>query len=388
VKTTLAFVVLLPTLAAGASASVVWPEAKVSSPAYQADAFHDGFVADPKLEPPLKQKWEDNFGSGVSYPIVGGSFVFVTSGSTFYALRAHDGKTAWTATAPSGTDSWIGAAYDSDKIFVQAEYAFSYQPSLYAFGAKSGKPLWAASLPGQYAFSSPPVATGGIVYTGGAGTGGTVYAFNEKTGAPLWTGEVENGDNSSPVVAGANLYVSYACPQTYDFNAQTGAPVWHYSGPCEGGGGSTAVLNGGLLFVEDSSVYQDVNGLILNASTGAVAGSFDAQFPPAFGGSAEFLVTGGGQTLEALTPATQKTLWTAPLGGGASFLLPPFVVNDVVYEETSAGSLVAYSASSGNVISTYPVSPGSGSAYGMGAGDNLLLVPSGSGSLYAFEHQK
>ena len=171
----------------------------------------------------------------------------------------------------------------------------------------------------------------------------------------------QNGDNSSPVVDKTALYVSYACPQTYDFNPATGSQTWYYSGPCEGGGGSTGVLNNGLLFVEDSDVYQGQDGLILNAASGAVAGSFNSPFPPAFGGGSEYLVESGqsGEELVALDPSTQSTIWTAPLSGGASFLVPPFVVNSVVYEESSTGSLIAYAASSGSVLATYTLATGS-----------------------------
>jgi outer membrane protein assembly factor BamB len=69
-----------------------------------------------------------------------------------------------------------------------------------ASSASTGHVRWAIQLPLQYAFSSPPTAGNGYVYTGGAGSGGTVYAVNETTGALKWTGAVENGDNSSPAV--------------------------------------------------------------------------------------------------------------------------------------------------------------------------------------------
>ena len=41
----------------------------------------------------------------------------------------------------------------------------------------------------------------GIVYVGGAGSGGTLYAVSESAGNVLWTASVQNGDNSSPVKA-------------------------------------------------------------------------------------------------------------------------------------------------------------------------------------------
>jgi outer membrane protein assembly factor BamB len=358
---------------------------KAVSPAFQADARHDGFVEDAKLEPPLKAKWTLSFGSSVSYPIVADGVVVAASGATLFAAKASDGTVLWTAQAPSGTQAWIGVAYDAGHVFAQAEYAFSYEPSLFAFEAKSGKQTWSASLPGQYAFSAPPVVANGLVYTSGAGSGGTVYAFDEKIGGLIWTNEVENGDDSSPVATGTDVYVSYACPQTYDFNALSGKQVWHYNGPCEGGGGATAVLNGGLLFVEDSFVYTNQNGLILNAANGAVAGSFNSPYIPAFADGLEYLVESGpsGESLVALNPTTQASTWSVALSGGASFLTPPFVVNNVVYETLSTGALAAYAAASGDLVASYPLPAGTAQSEGLAAGDNRLIVPDG-GVLYAF----
>jgi len=378
-----ALLLLLFTVSGAASAA----RSGAASVTFQADALHDGFVANSALKLPLKQKWSVNTGGTLTYPVVADGLVISTSGTTLFALRESDGKQVWSVQAASGEGNWVGVAYDSGRIFAQAEYAFNYQPSLFAFKAKTGAPLWSQSLEGQYAFSSPPVAANGFVYTGGAGTGGTVYAFDEKSGKPEWTAEVENGDNSSPVVDKTALYVSYACPQTYDFNPATGSQTWYYSGPCEGGGGSTGVLNNGLLFVEDSDVYQGQDGLILNAASGAVAGSFNSPFPPAFGDGSEYLVESGqsGEELVALDPSTQSTIWTAPLSGGASFLVPPFVVNSVVYEESSTGSLIAYAASSGSVLATYTLATGSnGLPLGIGAGPKILVVPSQSGTIYGF----
>ena len=111
---------------------------------------------------------------------------------------------------------------------------------------RSGRP----SCPANMCSRRRRLRSNGTVYTGGAGSGGTLYAYAESSGHLNWRASVENGDSSSPVVTKAGVFVSYACPQTYQFNPRSGAQVWHYSGPCEGGGGSTAVLHGKFLYVE------------------------------------------------------------------------------------------------------------------------------------------
>ncbi len=111
-----------------------------------------------------------------------------------------------------------------------------------AFDAASGTLLWSVNLPDRSAFTSAPTAVNGTVFIGGAGIGGTVYAVDETNGAVLWTMPVENGDHSSPAVTGGNVYVSYACPQSYAFNAVTGQRLWEHDSCCQGGGGATPVV--------------------------------------------------------------------------------------------------------------------------------------------------
>src|SRR5262249_40956222 len=153
-------------------------------------------------------------------------------------------------------------AYDSGKVFV-----LNFDGLMKAFDAATGNLLWSVSLPGQFIFTSPPTAVNGTVFTGGAGSGGTVYAVNETNGEVLWTMPVENGDNSSPAFSGGSVFVSYVCPQAYAFNATTGQELWHFSGNCEGGGGATPVVHSGQVYVRESSLTQ-TNGLVLDANTG------------------------------------------------------------------------------------------------------------------------
>ncbi len=73
-------------------------------------------------------------------------------------------------------------------------------------------------LPGQYACDSAPTASNGLVYTGAAGSGGTVYALNVVDGGVAWTRAVANGNTSSPAVTPSGVFVSYACTQAWGFN--------------------------------------------------------------------------------------------------------------------------------------------------------------------------
>ena len=353
---------------------------------YQINTTHTGALQTSGINPPLTVKWSVSLPAGTaSYPIVVNGKVFVigfgspTVAPTLYALDARSGSTIWSQPVPAGYGGWVGAAYESGNLFVVPESAPNVTGAMFAFRATDGTQLWNVSLPGQYSFSSAPTAYNGVVYTGGAGSGGTVYAVRETDGAILWTGSVENGDSSSPAVNQTGVYVSYACPQSYRFNAISGKLIWHYSGECEGGGGNTAVLYRGLLYVRDLYNFS-TSGISLSAKNGMLVGpGFNSQYSPAFSNGSGFFVESN--LLSAVDLATGATLWTAIPPNGDSYSVSPIVVNGVVYVGTSAGNLMGYDATSGiEVVAMFLGSPipGGQEIIGMGAGPGLLVVPAGS----------
>lgn len=361
----------------------------LSSVTYQINPAHTGAVQIKGLNPPLVVKWSVNLGAPVSYPLIASGRVFVLAGPdslshvNLYALDGKTGAIVWgPVLIPEGAFSWAAAAYDQGSIFVVPDESNPFgEGAMFAFDASTGNQLWSATLSGQYLFSSPPTAVGGRVYTGGAGSGGTVYAVDETDGKTLWTASVANGDNSSPAVTSTGVYVSYVCPQTYRFNPTTGAQIWHYSGPCEGGGGATPVLYGGSLYVRDSLVNSD-NGVILNATSGIVTGYFNSQFAPAFAAGTAFYTESN--SLTAVKISSGATQWTAVPSNGDSYASPPIVVNQVVYVGTAAGNLEGYNTLTGakvftvNVgapISAYDSFGFSSPLSGLGAGGGLIVVP-------------
>jgi outer membrane protein assembly factor BamB len=286
------------------------------------------------------------------------------------ALDEHTGATVWSANI-SGTYSFASAAYDSGKIF-----AVNFDGLMKAFDARTGTLLWSVNLPGQYAFTSPPTAVNGIVFTGGAGSGGTVYAVDEMNGAVLWTMGVANGDDSSPAVTLANVFVSYACPQTYAFNFVTGQLLWHRSSCCEGGGGATPVIHAAQLYVRDSFCTPGINGLVLDANTGARIRGFNSDQAPAFFGNLALVLQSG--TLRGINAQTGQVLWSFAGDGGLQSA--PLVVNQTIYIGSSSGVLSGLTSSGEEIWSTNvgaPIpAPDEGIfVTGLGAGDRLLIVP-------------
>lgn len=350
---------------------------KSASFTFQITPTHSGATTTKGVKLPLKVKWSVDVGGAASYPIIVGGKVFVIGGSTgttVYALSAKDGHTIWSQGAPSGWGNWIGIAYENGKIFGVPSGA-NGAGAMAAYAAVDGRQLWTTTLATQYVYSSPPTALNGMVYTGGAGSGGTVYAVSQKDGTVVWTASVANGDDSSPAVTSTGVYVSYACPQTYRFDPKKGTLIWHFSGQCEGGGGATPVLYHGLLYVRDLYNYS-TDAITLKASDGSYVGGLNSAFAPAFRSGTGFYTETN--SLTAVQLSNGNTLWSVGPPSGDSFSCSPIVVNKIVYVGTAAGYLLGYDVAKGtNVVSMnmgYVIS-GGGQYAGLGAGDGLLVVP-------------
>jgi outer membrane protein assembly factor BamB len=350
---------------------------------FQITTEHTGTIKTPGLKLPLTIRWSIDLPGTASYPIIAQGDVFVISSgppSTLWALSAQTGATVWSQPIPSGFGEWIGAAYENGVLFVVPNSNPMFgSGAMFAFSAKDGSQVWSANLPGQYSFSSAPTAKNGIVYTGGAGEGGTVYAVQETNGLVLWTEPVENGDSSAPAVTQNGVYVSYVCPQTYRFNPKTGKQVWHYSGGCEGGGGESAAVYQGLVYARDVNADQSA-GVTLDATNGTLVGSFTSSYAPAFWDTSAIYI--GADTVTAADITTGATVWTAVAPAGESYSCASVVVNGIVYVPTSAGNLYGYEASNGK--KAFSIGLGNAVAcgeyfavplVGLGGNDGLLVVP-------------
>jgi outer membrane protein assembly factor BamB len=355
-----------PTVSPGSDQSV----------AYQNNPLHDGYDSSSPLIPPLTLKWQKDFTSSavqaISYPLIAQGLIIVAtaanSGTSLVAFDEATGQQIWAQTITS-IYGFAGAAYDSGKVFVVDSDGL-----MQTFDAATGAPRWSVKLPGQYAFTSPPTATNGIVFVGGAGTGGTLYAVNETNGNLLWTASVENGDDSSPAVTSTSVFVSYACPQSYAFAPNTGVLQWHYSGPCEGGGGQTPVVHSGKVYVGDS-YFTPTNGLILDANTGASLGGFACDGPPAFVGNLGVYLQSG--TLRGVDLPSGQVLWSFAGDGGLESTT--LIANQVIYIGSRSGLLYALDLQGNQIWSTQVGASigGPNLTTGLGAGDGLLVVPAG-----------
>jgi outer membrane protein assembly factor BamB len=369
------------TVCAAGVAATTSAQAAVPAVAYQLDRAHSGASTDAVTTTfGPKRLWMRNLGGGISYPLIVGNRIYVTaanggsSGSKLYALNATTGKNVWGPKDLGGSAKWSGLAFDAGKIFtVNADGVMT------AFAASDGALRWSVQLPGQSDFSSPPTARGGLVYTGGSGTGGTLYAVNETTGAVTWSQPVENGDNSSPAVSSHGVWVSYTCGQTYDFNPASGALIWHRDTACHGAGGKTPVLAHGLLYVRDKSFPA-----ILRAATGHLVSAFRTSGPaPAVDASQRYDLQDSTLTATSLTSGSPKWSFT----GDGTLDSAPVVAGSTVLIGASSGRFYALSASNGSVLWSRKTStpiPAPDEANdakpltGLGTSGGMIVVPAGS----------
>jgi outer membrane protein assembly factor BamB len=347
--------------------------------AFQINPAHSGAVNFATLNSsfPTAPAWSVNVGGTPSYALIVNGMVYVTvritGSSQLIALKQSTGATVWGPIVIAGD---ANAAYDGGRIFVISS-SIGTAATMQAYDANTGDLDWSTLLAGQYAFSAALTASNGLVYTGGAGSGGTLYAVNESNGAIVWTQGVANGDNSTPAVTADGVYVTYPC-QTYDFRPATGDSIWSNNTGCEGGGGATPVVANQLVYSPNGVSGYD--GDTFNAETGAIAGSYVADSPSAFTASTGYFLQSG--TLRGVTISNNTVLWS--FAGDGTLTGSPIVVNQYVFIASSSGNLYALNGSSG--VQAWEIALGSAvdastaalPFSSLAAGDGLLVVPAGN----------
>jgi outer membrane protein assembly factor BamB len=335
---------------------------------FQADRLHDGLVAGDAITKNLTLAWSANLGTLAGEPLIAGGRVFIAVqnpggvyGTQLYALDRATGAVLWGPVAAAGTYWSANMAYDGQRLF-----DINFDGLVRTFDAATGAPGWSRQL-SQYAFTAPPTAWDGVLYAGGSGGGGTLYAMSESDGSLLWSVGVTNGDDSAPVVDPSGVFVSYACQLTQAFSL-TGTSLWLDQSGCEGGGGQTAPLHQGRLYVPSN--YPNPPPII-DAATGAVVGTYQ-------GGTIAFDSTQGyqlvGSTLSNLTPVGTTT-WS--FAGDGQLQGWPIVDNGLVFIASGSGKVFAVSAATGLQQWAVTVPGTAGSGQTMALAENTLVVEQG-----------
>jgi outer membrane protein assembly factor BamB len=369
---------LVPLAAGHALASTA-----LAGSSFHVDVTHDGNASGTGFQAPVEQRWSRSWHGTVSYPLIADGRVYVsvsflhdTSDRKILALDAATGETLWRRDAIAGYGVF-GIAYDAGRLL-----SVNSDGLLSALDGETGDLDWSAQLPGQYLFTSPPTASGGVVYVGGSGSGGTVYTVDASTGDVLWTQSVANGDHSAPTVTPRGIVVGYACFHVYELSTTDGSVVWHHDTNCSGGGGRTTAYFGARVYARDNG-----DGVILRDAHGGQVGTFTSSAIPAFSGTHGYFLENG--TLRARDLSTHTAEWSFAADG--TLVSEPLVIDGRIFIASSSGSLYALWKRTGKVIRTFPLgasflAPDEHNAVpltGMNAGGGLLVVPA-SDHLVAF----
>jgi outer membrane protein assembly factor BamB len=375
---------------ATASAHVFVPNPSPTPPlsqsvTFQIDYAHSGRATVGAAGPtfPPTASWSMTLNGPVSYPIVAGGLVIVTTGTnatdptaygtSLYALSLTTGAIVWGPITIAGTYAFSAAAYDHGTVFV-----VNFNGTVQAIDAATGASLWTVTPPSLVNSTSPPTAVNGVIYLGG------LTALDEATGNVLWTTGTGSG-KGAPTVSSDGVFVSVPC-NVYKFDPLVGTPLWHYAGGCGGGGGVTAVYANGKLYTRDYA--SSPHDQIFDAESGAQLGSFGPSAIPAFSASAGFFLSTDVQTnistLTALDQTNGSSLWT--FQGDGQLTTAPIVIDGVVVIASVSGNVYVLNASTGAVVWSGsagtpingPDEQNANQLTGLGAGEGWLVVPAGN----------
>lgn len=190
-----------------------------------------------------KVKWRFDTAPVESSPLVVGKLVFFGSwNGRIYALDKRTGRVRWTLSTGEEINSsgafWNGAVYfggDGGHLF--------------AVNARTGALRWRASSFSRFGrreqFYPTPAAAYGRVYA--ANADGTVYSFGARSGRLLWARPVGSYVYTSPAIWNRRVYVGSYDGRFAALNAATGDVVWQRNvpGPVHG---APAVMAGLVYF--------------------------------------------------------------------------------------------------------------------------------------------
>lgn len=260
------------------------------------DPAHDNVQPTDAVASPLSPTWTATLTGPVSYPLVVNGVVFVAAAGSQPNVRALDLTTGSTLWGPIALANSATLAYESGRVFV-----LDFRGNLTALDAATGSQLWSIQVPMQPFYFAPPLASGGVLYLDGVGSGGTLVAIDEQTGTVRWTMPT-GGTQGCAAIANGVLYVDDPC-EFMAMNAVTAAPLWTRQYACSGGGGEAPSVYETKIWDRNASW----GNLILDES-GTFIGAFAATALPAFHGGVAFYPTTYG--LLAVDIATSMLRWS------------------------------------------------------------------------------
>jgi outer membrane protein assembly factor BamB len=237
------------------------------------------------------------FRSFEASPLVVGSTVYVAtryhradSEAGLWALDRRNGLPRWFCKLGTTDRSKIGASptYSHGRVFTA-----SYDGSVFAVDARSGKLLWRRYIGGE--FYSSPTVVGPHLYIGNK-TDGSLYCLRVRDGSSVWSSVLGSSVYSSPAVAGGAVFVG----TSVDFVAVSesdGAVLWRV--PTAKVFGSASVLGDVVYFSDLGTTYG------ADVKTGKIVWKWGAGRYSPVTATRRVIVVCGRQRLYAFRPAAE-----------------------------------------------------------------------------------
>ena len=332
------------------------------------NAAHDGTQPNDVIASPLTKRWSLTIQGGVySYPVIADDRLFLSYAdgqSRLAAYALEDGQLLW---GPIGLANTVLLTYDGGVLV-----GLDWSGKLSGWDAATGRSLWSETLPKPGDFDAAPVASNGLIYVNGLGSGGTIYAVEPATGRLRWSAQYEGGDGAVAVGDGTIYQVS-GCAWVSALNALTGQVSVIHQTSCFGGGGGMPVYADGRLWVPDT-----LQGSVIINRAGAVLGSFGGGLPAVHNGTAFY----GGLSATAVDVATGAQKWSTAIDR----LCTPLVVaggGGQVFGGTVSGVLYELDEATGAQISSDTTSVSSTNCWSPAiAQGRLAFVSGGSVAVY------
>lgn len=200
--------------------------------------------------------------------VANGMVYFGSSDGYVYALSASTGALVWKSVQLCYTCS-IGIEYQPAVDSTQVYVVNGDEQSLVELNAMNGQEGW-YDKGSQYPYittSSPPLASGGMVYFAGdtQTSSNDIVAVSAQTGYLDWyyaMGSTSAATTSTPALSGGILFCGSSDDNVYAVNAGSGALVWKHA---TGNTAGSAVVADGIVYVGSADTYL----YALKASTGA-----------------------------------------------------------------------------------------------------------------------
>jgi outer membrane protein assembly factor BamB len=204
------------------------------------------FPAPARLRPPFKEIWSRNAGALLEFPpVMYGNHVFqLADDGTLSAISKFTGRVFWSrrlgrlsASTPAVTSSTVYAT-------VLATGVGGSPGRVYALDFKDGRTRWSRSLPSPS--ESSPLLDGGRVFFGTQG--GIVYALDARNGSVQWTYHAGGSVKASPTLKDGVLYFGDYSGNVQAVSEQSGRRLWV-------SGSEGALLGSGTFYSTSAAAY-------------------------------------------------------------------------------------------------------------------------------------